>query len=583
MLKSISPDILQRIETRLHYLYGDDAHTLVNRIHMMVGRYGVGVDGSRSSTPSVWDEKDIVLIAYGDMVRQPEESPLRTLGSFLNRRVGDAIRTIHILPFFPYSSDDGFSVKDYRAVDPALGTWKDVAELRNEYNLMFDLVINHVSRQSTWFRDYVNDIAPYRHFFHEVDPATDLSSVVRPRNLPLLTETQTRGGKRHVWTTFSSDQIDLNFANPEVLIEMLDILLWYISKGARIIRLDAIAYLWKVIGTPCIHLTQTHEIVKLFRDLVDMIAPDVLLLTETNVPHEENISYFGQGDEAHMVYQFSLPPLLAHGLLTGYAGHLTRWADSLPALNDHQTFFNFTASHDGLGVRPLQGLISEKEFTQLVHHVEQVGGRVSYKRNADGTESPYELNITYFDLFADDKDRISDRQIARYLSSQAIMLSMRGMPAVYFNSLFGARNNHRGVQETGAHRTINREKWGRKRLESMLDDPALHHQRVLQAYVHFLDVRRSHAAFHPNGAQEVLALGDAVFAIQRISPDGKEIITCVTNFTDQTTNVSLNGRAPGIAESSGLFDLIQGQPAEHAKGTLTLAPYQTVWLTVAPK
>ena len=580
MLKSVSQEHLQRIETRLHFLYGDRAHALLNRLFMMIGRYGVGMNGYRPAASAAWDEKDIVLITYGDMVRQAEEPPLRTLGFFLKQRLDDLIRTVHILPFFPSSSDDGFSVKDYREVDPALGTWKEVDSLRQNYSLMFDLVINHVSRQSAWFKDYVNDIAPYRHFFHEIDPGTDLSAVVRPRSLPLLSETQTRAGARHVWTTFSPDQIDLNFANPEVLFEMIDILLWYIARGARIIRLDAIAYLWKIIGTPCIHLTQTHEVVKLLRDILEMVAPDVLLLTETNVPHQENISYFGHDDEAHMVYQFSLPPLLAHGLLTGYAGHLTRWAASLPPLTDNQTFFNFTASHDGLGVRPLQGLISATDFEQLIAHVQRVGGRISTKRNADGSDSPYELNITYFDLFADDTHRVSERHMARFLSSQAIMLAMRGIPAVYFNSLFGARNNARGADETGQNRTVNREKWGRKRLDSMLDDPGRHHRRVFQAYLHLLHVRRTRAAFHPNGEQQVRDIGDHLFAFDRVSPDGTDTITCLTNFSEHPVQVPLDNRLPRLHNAGApLLDLIQDHPPKRVNGELILIPHQTMWLT----
>lgn len=579
MLKSVSQRTLQRIETRLHYLYGDCAHSLLNRLYMMIGRYGIGMNGYRTPAATTWDERDIVLIAYGDMVRQTDEAPLQTLGTFLKQRIGPLIRTVHLLPFFPYSSDDGFSVKDYRVVDPALGTWQEIETLRQDYLLMFDLVINHVSRQSAWFKNYANGIAPFSHYFHETDPAVDLSAVVRPRSHPLLSKSQTRQGTRHVWTTFSDDQIDLNFANPEVLFEMLDIAFWYIDRGAHIIRLDAIAYLWKIIGTSCIHLTQTHEVVKLFRDVMDMIAPDVLLLTETNVPHQENMSYFGNGDEAHMVYQFSLPPLLAHGLLTGHAGHMTRWAASLPALADNLTFLNFTASHDGVGVRPLRGLVPDDDINRFIAHVEQVGGRISYKRETDGSETPYELNITYFDLFADTKEQISERQIARFITSQAIMLAMRGMPAVYFNSLFGARNFADGAQETGRNRTINREKWECPHLDAMLNDPASHHQRIFNAYLHLLHVRRSHPAFHPHGEQRVLDLGDALFAFERRAPDESEFIICLSNFTDQPVVVSPGERAPALSDTDMLVDLIQDSPPQHRNGELLLEPYQTVWLT----
>lgn len=581
MLKSVSYRILERIETRLHYLYGEPAHELANRLFMMIGRYGIGLDGYRVPSPTTWDQRDIALITYGDMVHTPDEAPLRTLHRFLKTRLHDAIQTVHILPFFPYSSDDGFSVINYRQVDPTLGTWKDIADLRTSFYLMFDLVINHVSRQSGWFKDYVNDIAPARHFFIEVDEQTDLSSVVRPRNLPLLTETQTRNGPTHVWTTFSSDQIDVNFGNPEVLFEYLDILMSYIAHGARVIRLDAIAYLWKVIGTSCIHLTQTHEVVKLIRDFLSMIAPDVWLITETNVPHEENISYFGNGDEAHMVYQFSLPPLVAHGLLNENASHLTQWAAALPTLSEHQAFFNFTASHDGVGVRPLQGLIPDAEVQDLVNHVERLGGQVSWKRNSDGSKSPYELNITYFDLLADDADTVTEAHIKRFVSSQAIMLAMSGMPAVYFNSLFGARNHQAGFQETGQNRSLNRQKWDEAELKQLLDTPETYTSRVFAAYLHLLQTRRAHAAFHPNGDQRVIMLGDALFALLRVSPSKDETILCVTNFKPEPITICPADCEIGWTQSTRLCDLLKPDSSSGLGSSWTLSPYQTAWITIA--
>ncbi len=578
MLKSVSSRILQRIENRLHFLYGDQAHGLANRLYMMIGRYGVGINGHTPAAPG-WGEQDVVLITYGDMIHAPEEAPLATLKRVLDERMSGMVNTVHILPFFPYSSDDGFSVKDYYAVDPALGTWRDVEHFRDGYALMFDLVINHVSRQSQWFRDYVSDIAPYRHFFLEMDPATDLSAVVRPRNLPLLSETQTRRGKRHVWTTFSPDQVDLNFANPDVLFEMLDILMWYIAKGARIIRLDAIAFLWKIPGTPCVHLTQTHEVVKLLRDFIPMIAPEVLLLTETNVPHEENISYFGNGDEAHMVYQFSLPPLLAHGLLTQYAGHVTHWAERLPVLNEDQAFFNFTASHDGVGVRPLTGLIDDKAFDALIDHVHRMGGRVSFKRNADGTESPYELNITYFDLLGENPAMVTDTQIARFLSSQAIMLAMRGIPGIYFNSLFGARNDQDGVNRTGQSRSINRQKWSESEWLGMINDPQHHAHRVFAAYQQMLRIRRAHRAFHPSGPQRVLRILDTLFALERTAPDSSEVILHLTNFAAAPTTIDWPVAGLNWPPAASAQDLLTDRVCGLSDGSLTLAPYQSVWLT----
>ncbi len=425
-----------------------------------------------------WTEADVVLITYGDQVRCAGQSPLRTLHDFLcDSGYGELLRVVHILPFFPYSSDDGFAVIDYRQVDPRLGDWSDIARLRRRFELMFDLVLNHTSAECEWFRKFLHEEPPFERFYIEVDPNVDLSMVVRPRSTPLLTPFSVGGRTRYVWTTFSADQVDLNYAEPRVLLEMIDILLEYVARGARIIRLDAIAYLWKRIGTPCIHLPETHELVKLFHTLLETAAPWAILLTETNVPHAENISYFGTGDEAHMVYQFSLPPLLLDAMLSEDARDLTAWARQLAPPPPGCTFLNFTASHDGIGVRPLEGLVPESRLQKLVDAVRERGGYVGTRRRPDGTDSPYELNITWFDAVADPR-LPADLNVRRFLTTQSMMLSLQGVPAVYFHSLFGAHNDREAAERSGIPRRINRQKFDRAELERLLADEDTTHPAV---------------------------------------------------------------------------------------------------------
>ncbi|SVD07509.1 uncharacterized protein METZ01_LOCUS360363, partial [marine metagenome] len=309
----------------------------------------------------------------------------------------------------------------------------DVVRFSGEFELMFDLVLNHCSAKSPWFKEYVSGIEPGRNYVMEVDEKADLSAVVRPRSTPLLTTFQTRGGERNVWTTFGADQVDLDWTSPDLLFEFLDVIMFYVSMGCRILRLDAVAFLWKKIGTSCLHLPETHEVVKLIRNLLEVVAPDVLILTETNVPHEENVSYFGKGDEAHAVYQFTLPPLLLHGLLRGTAKHLSSWAAQLSSPPRGCHFLNFTASHDGIGVRPLEGILPKQEIWDLAEEVEKKGGFVSMRKLEDGSESPYELNSTFYSALSDPKDEALGE--ARFLCSQSVALAMRGIPAVYFHSL----------------------------------------------------------------------------------------------------------------------------------------------------
>lgn len=574
MLKSIARDRLSELEQRFETLYGDLSARCLARLNMMVGRYGVGLNPNRSQ--SLWDETSSLLITYGDMVRSKHDTPLYTLRHFLLRHVRDAIQSVHVLPFTPYSSDDGFSVIDYRTVDPELGTWTDIRGLSTDYRFMADLVINHVSRQSSWFKDFTINVAPACNYFIELPPDTDMRTVVRPRTSPLLTPVHTRSGERYVWTTFSDDQIDVNFENPDVLFEYLDILFYYISMGAKIIRLDAIAFLWKKLGGPCIHLRETHEVVKIIRDVLDLVAPEVVLLTETNVPHKENVSYFGDGDEAHIVYQFSMPPLVLHALLNGNAYYLTQWAMQLEAPPFGCTFLNFTASHDGVGVRPLEGLVPDEEVHALVEAVKARGGRVSCKSNPDGSMSPYELNITYFDALSEPMKAPGAEHIQRFLCSQTIPLSFKGVPAIYFHSLTSTPNWQDGVAETCRARTINRRKWKEDELETLLRDKETPTAQVFDEYIRRLNIRKQHCAFHPDSDQTVHSFSDDVFILERVSASEASAVAALHNVTNKTVTLDAQYKLPTLHSRKEAFDLISGQSMQ--TNEITLQPYQCVWL-----
>jgi sucrose phosphorylase len=579
-VRILSEKSIYRLRERLGQLYGEtEAPRLAQRFSVLAERYANSLRSRYQPGDSHWDQRDVVLITYADMVYAAGETPLATLRRFLAQRLKESIRIVHLLPFFPSSSDEGFSVIDYREIDPALGSWRDVQAIGEDFDLMFDVVLNHASSQSKWFKQFINGVAPYRDYFIDIEADTDLSEVVRPRTSPLLTPAQTPSGERYIWTTFSADQIDLNFASQDVLFEFLDILLLYLQYGARIVRLDAIAYLCKQVGTSCINLPQTHEVVKLLRDVLDMLAPDVLLLTETNVPHEQNISYFGDGDEARIVYQFSLPPLLLHALHTGSSHHLSAWTRSLQDPPAGCCFLNFSASHDGIGVRPLEGLIADSELQDLVDTVRSRGGHVSSYTRSDGSESPYELNIGWYDALADPEYRDSDEHIARFLCSQAIVLALKGIPAVYFHSLTATHNDPAGVQRSGQPRSINRKRWQAGELNSLLDDAATPTSRVFQEYARLLMLRAQHPAFHPDGAQRVLQLEDGLFGIERVSVDETERLVCISNLTPRPRQLDAAQFSPAAGEHDW-YDLIEGQSQAFGEGSMTLQPYKTLWLSI---
>lgn len=529
------------------------------------------------------DETDVILITYGDQVQEPDKLPLQSLDEFLTSHVGNVLTGVHILPFYPYTSDDGFSVVDYLQVDPTLGTWTDIEQLAAHFRLMVDAVINHISAGSSWFQGFLADDPLYRDFFITVDPATDLSMVVRPRALPLLTPVETVHGIEHVWTTFSEDQIDLNYANPEVLLTMTDVILYYVAHGAQFIRLDAIAYLWKEVGTVSIHLAETHRVVQFWRTVLDAVAPRTLLITETNVPHVENISYFGDGtNEAQMVYQFSLPPLTLHALHTGDAHYLQEWAAGLTTPSDQTTFFNFLASHDGIGVRPAEGILSPGEVRRLVDLAQAHGGYVSYKTNPDGSQSPYELNINYFDALSDPaSDEPQAVQIDRFMVAQAILLSLAGVPGIYVHSLFGSRSWQEGVALTGRYRTINRQKFERAELEGELADPNSLRHRAFNRYRALIKARTSERAFHPQGEQQILAVNPALFSFVRAAPDDSSRVLCIHNVSGTAQPFAVNLSSVGIPPSTHLADLVSGRKYDVNTDqtlTLTIPPYATLWL-----
>jgi glycosidase len=577
----MKPTPEQRIRDLLAVLYGPSrAEDLWRQLNPILNTFRARRPSPRGPEAGLrWSERDAILITYADQFSAPGQTPLRTLSDFLEIYLGDAVSGVHLLPFYPYSSDDGFSVIDYRAVDERVGTWEDIPRLDAKYRLMFDAVINHISRHSAWFQGYVRGEARYTDYFIEVPPDADLSGVTRPRALPLLTPVETPVGTRYVWTTFSDDQIDLNYANPQVLLEIVDLLLFYVSQGAEIIRLDAIAYLWKEIGTPCVHLPQTHAVVKLWRAVLDAVAPDVILITETNVPHQENIRYFGDGtDEAQLVYQFPLAPLVLHTFHAGNALKLSEWAATLEVPSPQTTFFNFIASHDGIGVRPAEGLLSPDEITALAERVLSHGGSISYRNHPEGARSVYELNITLFDALNNPSHPDPDTDLRRFLASQVIMLSLAGVPGIYIHSLLGSRNCTRCVEESGRARSINREKFSLPVLGTRLDHASLH-AKVLSGYLHLLRQRKTSPAFHPQAAQRVLFLDEKVFALLRTAPEQARFVIVLVNVSDQQVEIDLNLLEWGVAFQHWQ-DLVTGTVIEVEPPHLRLAlqGFQYLWL-----
>jgi len=541
---------------------------------------GVGVRPrrrGRTPTNTLWSERDSYLICYGNSLQDGQHKPLDLLLDFLQQRLRGTISGVHILPYFPYTSDDGFAVTDYLAVDSGLGSWEDINRIAAHFRLMSDLVLNHCSSQGNWFNAYLQGHSPWDRYFREASPGDDLSQVVRPRTHPLLREVETAMGKRHVWCTFSHDQVDLDFANPEVLCEFLRIMRYHIERGVRTFRLDAVAFLWKEVGTPCINLRQTHEIIRLMRTLCDFNEEPVILVTETNLPNVENLSYFGNRNEAHMAYNFSLPPLILHGLLNGTSKYLNAWQMGMPPAQLGCAYLNFTASHDGIGLRPAEGLIPDDEIDKVIAAAVRFGGKVSMRETATRGVRPYEINIALFDALAGTVDGRDRWQMERFLCSQTIAMALEGIPAFYIHSLLATPNDLETVVRTGHNRAINRRRWDYAELVQLLDRGDTMQGLVFNEMKRRIDIRIVQPAFHPNATQFTLQLGEQLFGFWRQSMDRAQSIFAIHNLCGDTVEVpptSLN-----LIDGDDWSDLLSGESIREFSENTQFTPYQCRWIT----
>lgn len=563
-----------------------------------IGHQAASHDPIRPS--DLWDQSTTIMITYGDSFLSEKEKPLDTLKHFLDEHCEGLINSVHILPFFPFSSDDGFSVMDFSSVNEALGDWSHIENISQNYSLMADLVINHCSSRSLWFQNFIKGEGPGYDYFYTESLAANLSQVVRPRTSELLRETQTNKGMQYVWCTFSHDQVDLDFRNPEVLIQFIKIIRQYLDMGVRIFRLDAIAFLWKKVDSPSINLEETHNVVRLLRLLIEHAQADAVIITETNIPNRENLSYFGNANEAHCVYNFALPPLLVNTLLTGNSHHLKLWLMSMPPAQLGTTYFNFIASHDGMGLRPIEGMLTDDETQVLVETLQSFGGRISWRalenEAGEAIQKPYEVNISLFDALqgtVKGKDGIGEenRGIDRFICAHAIMLGLEGIPGIYVHSLLATRNDYQRMEHAGHNRSINRHQWQYDELEALLGDDEInssksggkqfnksrHHKVVFTELKRLLAIRQQQKAFHPNATQFTLHLGDSIFAYWRQSHDRRQSIFCISNVSNSAQEFMLSDI--NLVSTDDWIDLISGKEMTHQDMLIQLAPYQTLWIS----
>jgi sucrose phosphorylase len=582
---SIVEQLKERVNHHLNVIYADI--TLNESIEELTEQCLVTMKIDQSDKLQVplrhhnnWSQKDIILITYGDSVEQKDVHPLKTLKHFLSEYCQDTINSVHILPFFPYSSDDGFSVIDYSSVNEALGDWDDIKAISEDFRLMSDVVINHCSARSAWFNNFIKGEGPGSDFFFTASPLDDLSQVVRPRTSELLRLTETANGEKHVWCTFSHDQVDFDFRNPKVLLAFVSIIRQYLDAGIRIFRLDAVAFLWKKLGSPSINLEETHEAIRLLRTLIEHAVADAVIITETNIPNRQNLTYFGNANEAHGIYNFSLPPLLVNTLVTGNCRHLKAWLGSMPPAQNGTFFFNFIASHDGIGLRPAEGLLNDDELSTLVTTMQNFGGRISWRMGENGAQKAYEINIALFDALQGTSKGQDKWGLERFVCAHSIMFALEGIPGLYIHSLLGTNNDYEKLKNTSHNRSINRHKWDFDALIETLNSSYSQHSKVLKRMSHLIKVRKKQAAFHPNAVQFTLQLGEQIFGFWRQSLDRRQSIFCLFNISDQEQTVRLSDI--NLIGTDTWIDLLTEQAIRHEDLEINLNPYRAVWISNVP-
>lgn len=569
-------DLKVRIIDYLSRIYPNENHQNICDSIVDLMDYKSNFHEAKSHT-NLWSENDIVTITYGDSIQKQEELPLDTLHHFLNENLQHITNTIHILPFYPFSSDDGFSVINYCEVNQSLGDWSHINNIAEDFSLMADLVINHCSSRSLWFDNYKQRKDPGSDYFIDANPVIDLSEVVRPRTSPLLRETDTLDGKRHVWCTFSHDQVDLNFKNPKVLMEFVKIIKLYLDNGVKLFRLDAVAFLWKKIGTPSINLIETHEVIRLLRLLIEHNNPNAVIITETNIPNRENLSYFGNANEAHLIYNFTLPPLILYTMLSGNSALIKQWLMSMPPAQNGTTYFNFIASHDGIGLRPVEGILSNETVDEIAATVQEFGGDVSFRAVEDGQHRPYELNISLIDAMKGTFKGVDNYQVSRFICAHAIMLGLEGIPAFYIHSLFATPNDHQKMKSSSNKRAINRHNWDYDDLTQLLKDDTTIHSQVFDKLKTIIGIRKRQKAFHPNATQFTLHFAETLFAFWRQSQDRSQSIFCIYNISDEVQTVAL--KDINLIELDNWKDLVKGHHYKTPREEIILEPYEFVWIS----
>ena len=571
----LKKDFSEKVKKYLFEIYSNDlSKKQINNLYLDIK--SIFTEVIKDKKKELWSEKDVLLITYADSIIKKNQKNLITLSNFLTKYCKE-FTYVHILPFFPFSSDDGFAVEDYKKIKKEHGSWNDLNKITKSFKIMVDLVINHCSSRNRLFKNFLENKDPGKEFFISSQKKFPTSKkIVRPRSSDLSKKVLINGKDNYVWCTFGHDQVDFNFKNPSVLIYFFEIIKFYLDQNIKALRLDAVAFLWEELGTRCINLPQTHNIIRLIRLIIDNFYNKTLIITETNIPSHENLTYFGNNNEAHCIYNFSLAPLLIHAIISGNSFYLKKWSRGMPPAQENNSYLNFLSTHDGIGMRPVEGILPEMEVKKYFRFFKKQGGLFSYRTNK-GKKSVYEVNITLLEALKECYNGKDKYIFDRFVLAHTILFSMEGIPAIYIQNFLGSKNDNIKVKKTNSFRSINRKNWNYDSLTKIINNKSTINNKILNSIKTLIVLRKKQIAFHPNATQFTLQLGDIFFGLWRQSIDRSQSIFCISNLTNKKQKISLLDI--NLISTNSWFDLLTKKKIKNIGDELFFKPYQTYWIT----
>ena len=474
-------------------------------------------------------KNQVHLITYVDRLA---DGGLLKLETLLNTELKDLFGGVHLLPFFyPIDGTDaGFDPIDHTQVDPRLGSWDDINLLSNTTDIMADVIVNHVSSKSPQFLDYLEhgEKSSYAKLFLTLNTVfpngvseKELLSVYRPRpSLPFTTISLKDGSKKMFWTTFTSNQIDIDVQCDQGKDYLNSILEQFHKSGIKMIRLDAAGYAIKKAGTSCFMIPETFDFIDMFREKASTYGIEVLV--EIHSYFKKQIEIAKQVD---WVYDFALPPLVLHSIFNRTSTFLKKWIEIRP-----ENTITVLDTHDGIGVmdvggsEKLPGLLPDSEIDSLVEeiHLRSHGESKAATGAAASNLDLYQVNCTYYDALG--------KNDSHYLLARAIQFYMPGIPQVYYNGLLAEPNDMELLAKTNVGRDINRHYFKRNELANALG------RTVVQKLIELIKFRNNHNSFNGEFTLESTNSDSLVLNWK----NGKDWSALVVDYTNLTFKISYN-------------------------------------------